>query len=150
MSRRLFLALLLAACRKRRSPEQLIREAIATLEEAVEEKDLGPIKAGVSERFKGADDTDRRSAIGLLQVMFLRHPTIHLLVRIQDVAVTGPGQVRAEVLVAMASVPVRDAHELPRVQADLYQFTLGFVEEDRDTYRIISATWAPARLEGFL
>jgi hypothetical protein len=152
MNRRLLLlAPLLVACRrKRRTPEERVREVLLGLEEAVEAKDLGAIKPALSERFKGGDDTDRQAVIGMLQVLFLRHPTIHLLVRIAGVEATSPGQVRADLLVAMASVPLRDAHELPRVQADLYQFTLTFVEEERDTFRITAATWAPARLEGFL
>lgn len=152
MTRRHLLAgLLLVACRrKRRAPEELVRDQIFTLEEAVEAKDLGPIKDALSEQFKGGEETDRRAVIGLLQMTFVRHPSIHLLVRINGIEVIGPGQVRAELLVAMASVPVRDPQELPRVQADLYQFVLTFSEEQRDTFRIIAATWGPARLEGFL
>jgi hypothetical protein len=148
--RHLLLGLALAACRKRRTPEDLVREALLTLEEAVEDKDLGAVKEMVSERFKGGDETDRRAAIGLLQMTFMRHPSIHLLVRVQDVAVTAPGQVRAELLVAMAAVPVREPAELPRVQAELYQFGLTFAEEEPGTFRIVAATWGPARLEGFL
>jgi hypothetical protein len=150
MTRRaLLLALLVIGCRKKRTPEQRVRELLLELEEAVEAKDLKPIKAAISERFKGGEEADRQAVVGMLQLTFLRHPSIHLLVRIQDVAVKGPGQVRAELLVAMASVPVRDAHELPRLQADLYQFVLDFVEED-GTFRIVGATWGPARIEGFL
>jgi hypothetical protein len=152
MTRRsLLTALLLAACRrKRRAPEDLVRDAILTLEEAVEAKDLGPLKAALSEGFKGGEETDRRAAIGLLQMTFMRHPSIYLLVRIKGIEVIAPGQVRADLLVAMASVPLRDVHELPRVQADLYEFVLTFAEEERDTFRVAAATWAPARLEGFL
>jgi len=152
MNRRLLLtALFLAACRrKRRAPEELVRDSILTLEEAVEAKDLGPIKEALSERFKGGEETDRRAAIGLLQMTFVRHPSIHLLVRINGIEASGPGQVRAELLVAMASVPLRDPQELPRVQADLYRFVLTYAEEERDTFRIVGATWGPARLEGFL
>lgn len=152
MTRRgLLVAVLLAACRrKRRAPEERVREVLLELEEAVEGKDLKPIKAALSEHFKGGEESDRQAVIGMLQVMFLSHPSIHLLVRVQDVAVAGPGQVRAELLVAMASVPVREPQELPRLQADLYQFTLAFAEEERDLYRVVAASWAPARLEGFL
>jgi hypothetical protein len=152
--RRLLAAALLAAgagaCkRKRTTPEDRVRLLLAELETAVEEKDLDPIEAAISERYEGEHDTDRKAVIGTMQVMFLRHPAIYLVVRIQEIELPAPGQARAQLLVGMASVPVQSAEELPRVNADLHRFTLELAEEEPERYRIVGARWEPARLEAF-
>jgi hypothetical protein len=142
-------ALLLAACRrKRRSPEERVRALVSNLEAAVEGKDLGPVKAALSKDYRGEDGGDRGTVIATLQMTFLRYPAIHLLVRVGAVEVPAPGRVRAEILVAMASMPVTRADELPRVNAELYEFTVTFAE-DGDQLQVVEAKWAPTRLEGF-
>lgn len=140
----------IAGCRRKRpTPEQLVRALVERLETAIEEKDLDPVKEALSKQYKDGQGNDRATVISTLQVMFLRHPSIHLLVRVSGVELPQPGQARADLVAAMASVPVREAADLPRVNAELYQFTITFAEEEPGVYRIVAATWAPARLEGF-
>jgi hypothetical protein len=151
MTRRHVLAALLTTalgCRRRKaSPEDRVRELVASLEKAVEDKDLGPVREAVSESYQDAQG-DRSTLLGTLQLLFTRYPKIHLAVRVSSVDVPEPGLARANLVVAMASVPVSGVDDLLRARADVYEFTVRFADEE-GAFKVVGAKWAPARIEMF-
>lgn len=135
------LALMLAGC-ARAPPEQVLRETIGQLQEAIETRDIGALKQILADDFIGADGLDREGATRLAQMMFLQH---------RDVGVTtGPLHVN---LLPDPSAPdhatVRftaaltggSGATLPDV-ARVYEMETGWRLEGND-WRLTSATWTP-------
>lgn len=145
----LTLLLSMLACTKRETPEQRVRAAIASAEEAVEKKDIAALRNFVSERYNDEDGRDRRAVEGILRLYLLRSEAIHLLTRIEAVRVPTPGKAEAVVYVAMAARPITQAETLSSFNADLYRFELGFTEEEKQ-WRLVRADWRPTELTDFI
>ncbi len=133
---------LLVGCRRALSPEQQIRRLLDQLETAVEEQDVAAVRQGLSPSFRGPDELDRAGALGLLQLRLRRSPP-HLLVRVDQLEVTGDGLGHVQLLVAMAALPISGPEALPHLEADLYRFDLQLARED-GRYRVRAATWERA------
>jgi hypothetical protein len=144
------IAAALAGCKDHSTPEEQVRATIARAEQAVEDKDLRSLAALVSDQFADGSEADKTAVLRIVQLQFLRHPSIHLLVRVPAVTFAGPGRAEATALVAMASLPIASPAELSRVSANLYRFDLVFVEEGKRRWRLRSATWAAVRPADFL
>jgi hypothetical protein len=134
------------ACRKRASPEDRVRALLASLEQAVQAGDLGPVREALSPLFSGNDNLDKAGALAALQLRLRSQKQIYLFTRILNVE-TAAGEAGAELLVAMAGVPIPGPEALPRLEADVYRFQLALLE-DVDApqgYRVKTAAWSPAR-----
>ena len=83
----------------------------------------------------------------MLQLRLRARKQIFLFTRILNVD-AAPGELAgAELLVAMAAVPIPGPEALPNLEADVYRFHLA-LEEDADAphgYRVKGAAWSPAR-----
>jgi len=142
----LLAALLIAGCGgKPESPEAQIRALIARAVEAAEAKDVGTLRAMVSDRYSDPHGQDKRAVEALLRLHFLRNESVHLYTRVQSVTVPQPDRARASVLVAMAGVPISSEVELPALRADLHRFDIDFALED-DSWRVERAVWSRAEL----
>lgn len=143
---------LVAGCRARRlTPEQQVRDSLSRLERAVEDKDLEAVGRFVADGFRGPDGDDRRSALGIVWVQFIRYPSIHLLLRVAAVDIDGAGAARATIFAAMAGLAMPDPTAFAGVGADLYRFDLALVDPDGDQlWQVREARWAPARPEDFV
>jgi hypothetical protein len=134
-----------AGCR-RRSPEQQVRDTIAALASAIEDKDLKAIGKLVSERYQDGERQDRAALLELLSMTFARTPEIHLLTRITAIEIApSPGQpARATVLAAIASLPMKRFEDAARLQVDTLRFELTFGEEGRARWVVTGASWQVA------
>lgn len=154
MHRRHALALVLLptaqACRRRRSPEDRIRETLSALESAIEEKNPKACRAAISARFASAEVPDRASALALLRGHFLRRPRLYLFTRIVSLEIETPGQAKVSSIVAMAAVPLPSARNLVGAGADVYRFDLSLAEETGGAWRITHANWEPANADDLL
>lgn len=143
------LVLSASACRSGGdSPEAQVRATIGRAEALAEAKDLGGLKALLSDAYRDDAGQDKRAILALLFVQFRRHESIHLLTRIDRVDIE-PAQARATVFTAMAGRPIAAVSDLPALRADLYRFDLRLVDE-RGTWRVTKSAWRPAVLEDFL
>jgi hypothetical protein len=138
-----------AGCRRRRSPEEQVRDTIAALAHAVEEKDLKTVRKLVSERYQDAEQHDRQEVLALLRMYFARYPSIHLATRVTavEIAPAGDAPARVTVVVAMASVPMNGLEDLLRLHADVNRFDLTLIEEAAERWTVTGATWQAARPE---
>lgn len=114
-----------------------------------EQKNVGGLRAVVSEKYADEHGQDKRAIEALLRFYFLRHQTIHLLTRVESVALPQPGRAQAVLYVAMAGTPLQEPSELSRLAADLHRFELEFVEEAGE-WRLARANWRRAELTDFL
>lgn len=136
-----------AGCRKQRSPEDQIRETIAAIEDAVEDKDVKTVRGFIADRYRDAEEHDRQEVLAFLHVLFRRHPAIHLLTRVTAVEIAASGEAHGTVLAAMASTPIKVLEDLPRVQADVNRFDLTFVRTGPNAWQVTTASWQRARPE---
>jgi hypothetical protein len=140
---------LLAGCRRRVPPELQIRLELDALEKAVEEKDFSRVKEGLSATFQGPEGMDRPGVMAMLMLRLRERPAPHLLVRVHEVTMVDARVGRAQLVVAMAALPITGPQALPKLEADLYRFELELVSED-GRFRIRTASWKPAQLDEFL
>jgi hypothetical protein len=136
-----------AGCGKQpESAEAQVRTQIARAVEAAEARDVGTLRAMVSDRYLDANGHDKRAIETLLRLHFLRNESVHLYTRVQSVTVPQPDRAAASMLVAMAGVPIASEAELPALRADLHRFDIEFALED-DHWRVQRAAWRRAELD---
>jgi hypothetical protein len=144
------LALVLAGCsREPDTPEARVRALVAQAEKWAEERDAGELKGLLSERFAAAGGQDREEIGGLLAYTFLRHRSVHLLVRVHALEIPEPGRAELTAFVAMAGSPILGPAALSGLRADLHRFDLRLAEESGE-WRVTWAEWRPAKLDDFL
>jgi len=144
----LILLLSLSGCDTADSPERRIREMIEAGELAVESRSAGDVMALISNDYRDDNGRGRDQLLQLLGIYFYRHRSIHLLVQVQAIELTGEGRARAAVYVAMAGRPVSDAESLLTLRADLYRFDLN-LEELKGVWLVTSSRWRQANTEDF-
>ena len=148
----LLLALgLLAACSDEEpTPEELVVQAIESLEAALEAGSLSDASAWIARDYRDRYHPDRRAAVRTLFGYLRRHQNLHLFSRIQEVDVSSDGtRATAVVQVAMTAQPVESPETLLRLKADLYRFEVQFAwDREAEAWRIIGSTWRRAKLTG--
>lgn len=143
------LALLVCACSKPESPEQRIRAMLSGAEQAAEKRDVGSLLEYVSDNYTDTDGRNRHAMKGILRLYVLGHASIHLLTRIESIALPQPSRANVVIYVATAGRPITQAAQLAPFRASLYRLELGLVEEDGD-WRVLRATWRPAEPSDFI
>jgi hypothetical protein len=140
----LVLLLLAPGCRRARlSPEQQVRKAIDVAVQAVRERELKPLGKAVSDSYADREGNDKQRILSLVRMQFVLHPNLYLLVKVAAVDCPAPGEARAVVFAAMASVPPGVVPDPRQIAADVYRFELAMADED-GTWRVLGAAWQPA------
>jgi hypothetical protein len=142
---------LLPGCRcSREAPEEQVRKAIDTVVKAVNERDLKPVAAAISEQYVDKEGNDKQRVLGLVRVQFLLHRNLYLVAKLSSLECPAPVSARVVMFAAMASVPT--AGVLPDVRnlsADVYRFELTLGDES-GTWRVQRAAWSPATVKDLL
>lgn len=138
----------IAAC-ERDSPQAQLRALIERSEAAAEKKESAVLRQFISERYSDSQGQNKKALEALLRYYFLRHESIHLLTRIQQITFPHSDVAQASVMVAMAAQPILDAGELERLRADLHRFELTFLREN-DEWKVVRAEWRRAEFADFL
>lgn len=131
-----FALAVLAAC-QRTPPEQRLRDTIAGLQAAVEERDAGGVADTLASDFVGPDSLDRDGTRRMAQLMFLRHAKVGTTVGPLDVEMKG-GYATVRFTASMTG---GDQALLPDA-ARVYDVETGWREDDGE-WRLISANWTP-------
>lgn len=124
-----------------------MRALIAEAEQAAEGKQLGALKDMLTDDYQDNQGLDKRAAVRLLQVYFLRNESIYLLTRVRNIVFPQSDQAEVGVAVAMAGTPIGD--DLGGVRADLHYFQLEMINQG-GAWRVRRADWRQASLEDFL
>jgi hypothetical protein len=130
--------LLLAACSNDASPEQQVREVIASMERAAEERDVGELMDHVSVAFRDAQGQDRTEASRNARGYFIVNQSIHLLTRIESLEFPTPDEARVKLQVGMAGGS--GTQGAAGLSADLYEFDVALVHEDGE-WKVSYADW---------
>lgn len=128
---------LLTAC-ERSPPEQRLREAVGSLQDAIQDRDAAAMDAWLADDFVGPDGLDRRGARQLAQVMHMRHRNVGITL--------GPMQVELQAdhaTVTFTAVLAGGSGGLLPDTGNVYHVRTGWRLDD-DDWRLTSAQWTTA------
>ena len=145
----IFISLVLSACSEKRSPEDQVRQFIASAVTAAESREALAIRKLISDKYMDDSRRDRRALTAMAMGYFLRHKNIHLLTQISEIKFPMPDKARVKLYVAMAGSPVTGAQALLDMRADIYQFELILIR-DGDDWLLQKLHWQHASLEDIL
>jgi hypothetical protein len=131
----------LAACAPQTTPEQQVREVIATAESAAEARDLSALMQLVSPRY---DDEQGGSAVELTRTLrgyFLAYPSVHLLTRIESVEFPYKDMARVHLTVGTLGRKATAADTL-QLAADVHEVDLE-LQLERGEWKVTRASWRP-------
>jgi hypothetical protein len=111
--------------------------------------DAAAMKPLVSETYLDDRGQNKQAVVAMLTFYFMRHDSVHLLTRVESIAIPGDGTATASVFVAMAGTPILGVEHLAGIRADLYRFDFELADEDGE-WRVTGATWRRARPHDFL
>lgn len=94
----------LAACGTRSSDEEQVREVIAGVESAAEERDASDVLAFVADDYEDARGFDKRQLQNFLRGYFLANPKLELLVSVESLEFPADGLAQAEITVTRVSL----------------------------------------------
>jgi hypothetical protein len=132
----LALALALAGC-SRPPPEQRLRQSLASLQTALEERDLEGLQSALAEDFVGPEGMDRNGARGLAMLSFRRYRDVGVTLGPAEIALQGD---RATVRFS-AALTGGGGQVLPEA-AQVYEVETGWRESEGE-WRMTSAQWKP-------
>lgn len=132
----LALAAALAGC-SRPPPEQRLRQTLASLQTALEERDLEGLQSALAEDFVGPEGMDRNGARGLAILSFRRYRDVGVTLGPAEIALQGD---RATVRFS-AALTGGGGQVLPEA-AQVYEVETGWRESEGE-WRMTSAQWKP-------
>ncbi len=132
------------------TPEQQIRAVLGEIERASRAGEVGVLKDFISEHYRDRQGRTRQDLHSVIRYQYLRHKSVYLLTRIEDLELQPPVRARLVVLGAMASAPILDPGALRAARADVYRFDLELADEGGGEWRVVSAAWRPAGIDDFL
>ena len=142
----ILLSLVLSACGDKKSPEDQIRQFVASAVTAAESREALAIRKLVSEQYMDDGRRDRRALTALAMGYFLRHKNIHLFTQVSEIKFPVPEKASVKIYIAMAGSPVKGAQALIDIRADLYQFDLMLVRDGGD-WLLQKLHWQRANIE---
>ena len=122
----------------RTTPEQRLRDTVASLQAAIQARDAGDIREVLAEDFVGPGGVDREGAVRMAQAMFLRHREI-------GVTMAGPLQVRMQpghASVRFEAALTGGSGSILPDAARLYSVETGWRLDDGN-WRLTSVDWKP-------
>lgn len=132
---------MLAACSAPVSPEQRVREFIAETEVLVENREFAGVVDRIAGDYLDAQGNDKLKAAAFLRGFYLRNKSVHLLTRIDSIALPSPERALATVYVAIAKRPFDNVSTFP--DADIFRLEIALAE-DGDSYEILQTRWRRA------
>ena len=136
--------LLLACSGGPDSPEDEIRNFIASAVEAAEQRSSDDLSEMIHDSYLDQSGYNKKRIEGMLRLYFLRHKNIHLFTRIGEIELLGDNQATARLHVAMAGSVISDIDAVSALRARIYGFELRLVKQDE--WLLQHASWKPASL----
>lgn len=94
----------LSACGSRSSDEEQVRELVAGVETAAEERDASDVLAFVADDYEDANGFDKSELQNFLRGWLLAHPKVELLVNVESLEFPADGLAHADISVTSVSL----------------------------------------------
>lgn len=119
------------------SPEAEIRRLIAGMIDAAEDRDIGPLRDAISDRYADARGHGKADVVNRMRLYLLQNRALVIIADVEEVTVLGADAAEARLDVKFAGA----AAERLALRASSYRFRLELVRE-RGDWRIVGARWA--------
>lgn len=136
------LAVLLAACGSKETPEAQVRAVIAQGEAAAEARDLSGIMEFVSPAFQAEQAGGPEELKQYLRGYLVTHPSVHLLTRVDRIELPYRDMARVSLTLGTLGHDSASASAFD-LAADVHEVELELQLEDGD-WRVTRASWRPA------
>ncbi|WP_245795404.1 hypothetical protein [Thioalkalivibrio denitrificans] len=134
-------ALLLSACGRELPPaEEQIRALVTEAREAAEARNLSALRALIADDYSDAQGRGKDDLVNILRLVFLRHQSVHLLTRVQDLRFPEPDRAHLTVYVAMAGRPFPE-QDIGLLRADLHRFDLTLRHAGGGKWQAVEIDW---------
>jgi hypothetical protein len=124
------------------TPEQRLRQDLASLQAGIQARDAGAIKHLLADDFIGPGGMDRTAAARLAQLTFLQHRDIGASIGPLQVQFFPSAQAPDHASVRFTAVLTGGSGALLPDEAQVYQVRTGWRREG-DAWLLTSATWTP-------
>ncbi len=129
------------------TPEAKIKAVVEEAVKAVEQKQLGRLADLIAESYSDQYGNDRKNALKLLRLYFLRNRSIYLFTQIKSIELLDGEQqqeleqnkAELKVYVGMAGTPISNGIPVG-VRANIFLFDLKMIEEDSE-WLVQQAAW---------
>ncbi|MEM6818812.1 MAG: hypothetical protein AAF578_08465 [Pseudomonadota bacterium] len=128
------LAMWLVGCGGGETPEQLIRERINQMAEAVEERDVGDFASGIAEDYRDLDGNSRDDVVRQIRQIFLITNSLSVTTFVESIEIVSDEFALATVRVLVTDVDIRRF----QIDGEGLTFELEFVL-DGDDWLVSSA-----------
>lgn len=146
----IILLALAPGCRCSRSaPEERVRQAVDEVIKAVNDQQLKPVAAAVSEQYADAHGNGKEQIVGYLRAQFILRRNLYLVVKLSSLACPEPTRARVVAFAAMAAVSGQGLPDVRTLSADVYRFDIKMADED-GVWRVVGAEWTPATVKDLL
>jgi hypothetical protein len=143
-------ALLVPDCRcSKSSPEERVRQAIDTVVKAVNERQLKPVIAAISDQYSDDDGQTKEQLVGYVRAQFILRQNLYLVVKLSSLECPEPAKAKVVAFAAMAATSGGVLPDLRNLSADVYRFDIRMADED-GAWRVVGADWTPATVKDLL
>lgn len=124
-----------------KSPEEQIRDAIASLERALEEGDVSAFKAFVSEQYEDPMGHDKRSLAAYVTFHVMRNANRHVITRVRSIDLREPELAAVVIVAGISGTDVSAPEHLVGLHADVYKIDLDLEHVGDGDWRLVWAQW---------
>ena len=132
-------SLLLACSDEGLTPEQEIRQFIASGVEAAENRSADDLDDLMHRDYFDRRGYNKKQLGKLLRLYFFQHKNIYLLTRIGEIELLADNKARVDLHVAMAGSSIADVSALASLRARMYRFELHLIKQEE--WRLQNASW---------
>ena len=136
------------SCSNEETPEDQVKQFVATGEETVEARNVLGMKKLISEKYSDEKGRTRQDLVAVSARYILSNKNIHVLTRIGELNFPAEDRAMLQLYVGMTGQNVSDLDALLNMQADLYLFDMELIREN-DEWKLLKANWRPAKGEDF-
>ena len=138
----------LVACGKSKSAEELFGETLVSMEQAIENRDIGAFMSHISDRYEDRQSRNKKDIKRIAQLHVLGNRNLHIYSHVTQMSVTDDRYAELIVFVALAGQPIDSVDALKNIRAELMRFRVSF-EYDED-WKATAAQWKRAGIGDFL
>ena len=136
------------SCSNEETPEDQIKQFVATGEETVEARNVLGMKKLIFENYSDEKGRTRQDLVAVSARYILSNKNIHVLTRIGELNFPAEDRAILQLYVAMTGQNVSDLDALLNMRADLYLFDMELIRENNE-WKLLKADWRPAKSEDF-
>jgi ketosteroid isomerase-like protein len=132
------------------TPEQQLKQLVEAAELAVEARDLSAAMAFVDPDYKDLHAREWPQIRGLLAGYLLRHPSIHILSKVDRIELIGETGAEMVLLAGLAGSTKEAETPFSQWRGRLIRLDLSFRRNQDGDWRLLKADWRPAQREDFV